>query len=137
MEYDIEELKKIVSPIAKKYGVERVYLFGSRARGDNTPESDFDFSFDPGTLVKFKDYINFIDELESALKHKVDVVYRDDVKCKGFYNRWFLQRYCCMDDRVRNNLEVIMHHCDVFDSLTKRFGDVFDDLCQDDAHNFG
>ncbi|MDR2698771.1 MAG: nucleotidyltransferase domain-containing protein [Candidatus Methanoplasma sp.] len=37
------ELRGIVAPIAKKYGMIRVYLFGSRARGDNNEESDFDF----------------------------------------------------------------------------------------------
>lgn len=30
--YTIEELKAIIIPIAKKYGIQKVYLFGSIAR---------------------------------------------------------------------------------------------------------
>ena len=41
--YTIEEIQKIVSPIAAYHGVERVFLFGSYARGEATPDSDLDF----------------------------------------------------------------------------------------------
>lgn len=34
--YTIDEIRSNISPIAKKYGVERVYLFGSYARGEAT-----------------------------------------------------------------------------------------------------
>jgi hypothetical protein len=40
--YTIEEIKTIVEPIARKYGVARVYLFGSYARGEVTENSDVD-----------------------------------------------------------------------------------------------
>ena len=85
MTTDIEELSRLISPIAAKYGVERVYIFGSRARGDYTEDSDYDLSIDQGNLVRLKDYLNFIDELESVLNCKVDVVCRDDVGKSGFY----------------------------------------------------
>ena len=85
MTTDIRNLSKLIAPIAEKYGVERVYLFGSRARGDYSDESDYDLSIDQGSLVRLRDYLNFIDELESVLKCKVDVVCRDDVGKSGFY----------------------------------------------------
>ena len=37
---EIERIKSIVAPIAQKHGVEKVWLFGSRARGDAQPDSD-------------------------------------------------------------------------------------------------
>ena len=40
--YSIQELKDIVTPLAQKYGAQRVYLFGSYAYGEPTPSSDFD-----------------------------------------------------------------------------------------------
>ncbi|MBQ7569540.1 MAG: nucleotidyltransferase domain-containing protein, partial [Synergistaceae bacterium] len=49
-EAELEELKKIVAPIAEKRGVDKVYLFGSRARGDNRPDSDYDFIISRGKL---------------------------------------------------------------------------------------
>lgn len=48
--YSIEELKSIITPIAEKYGVEKVYLFGSYARGCATSESDIDLRVDKGKL---------------------------------------------------------------------------------------
>ena len=47
--YTIEEIKNIVTPIAKAYGVQRVFLFGSYARGNATSSSDLDFRIDRGT----------------------------------------------------------------------------------------
>ena len=85
MAADIRNLSKLIAPIAKKYGVERVYLFGSRARGDYSDDSDYDLSIDQGSLVKLRDFLDFIDELESVLNCKVDVVCRDDVGKSGFY----------------------------------------------------
>ena len=85
MATDIRDLSKLIAPIAEKYGVERVYLFGSRARGDYSDGSDYDLSIDQGSLVKLRDFLNFIDELESVLNCKVDVVCRDDVGKSGFY----------------------------------------------------
>ena len=48
--YSIEEIKSRVSPIAMRYGVERVYLFGSYAKGCATAESDIDLRVDKGSL---------------------------------------------------------------------------------------
>ena len=48
--YTIDEIKNIVAPIAKAYGVQRVFLFGSYARGEATSSSDLDFRVDKGTL---------------------------------------------------------------------------------------
>ena len=41
--HTFEELHQIVGAIASEYGILKVYLFGSRARGDNRPDSDYDF----------------------------------------------------------------------------------------------
>ena len=85
MDYSVSEISDIVAQIAEKYGVKKVFLFGSRARGDYREDSDYDFSIDQGNLVRLKDFLNFSDELESALNCKVNVVCRDDVGKSGFY----------------------------------------------------
>ncbi len=48
--YSIEEIQSRISPIAMRYGVERVYLFGSYAKGCATAESDVDLRIDKGSL---------------------------------------------------------------------------------------
>ncbi len=41
--YSTEDIKRIVAPIARAYGVGRLSLFGSYARGEATAKSDIDF----------------------------------------------------------------------------------------------
>ncbi|MCU6720533.1 nucleotidyltransferase domain-containing protein [Porcipelethomonas ammoniilytica] len=48
--YKISEIKEIVSPIAQKYGAERIYLFGSYAKGEATSQSDIDLRIDKGKI---------------------------------------------------------------------------------------
>ena len=45
MKYNIpERVLKDISAFAKKYSINKVILFGSRARGDNTERSDIDIA---------------------------------------------------------------------------------------------
>lgn len=46
MIYTIEEITERVRPVAEKYGLRSVYLFGSYARGDATEESDVDHEYE-------------------------------------------------------------------------------------------
>lgn len=71
---DPDALRHMVKPIAERYGVERVYLFGSRARGDFRPDSDYDFLVSPGKLRGLMQYAAFVEDLECALKSHVDVI---------------------------------------------------------------
>lgn len=41
--YTLEEIRSIAIPIARRYGVAALYLFGSYARGEATPGSDLDY----------------------------------------------------------------------------------------------
>ncbi|OCN02841.1 nucleotidyltransferase [Clostridium sp. W14A] len=70
----VEEIKKTVQPIAKKYGVKRVYLFGSYARGDTTEHSDVDLRVDKGSLRGMFALCGLYTELEDALHMKVDLL---------------------------------------------------------------
>jgi len=68
-----EELREIVVPIAERYGAERVFLFGSRARGDNRSDSDYDFYVALGRIKGLK-LCGLLCELEDALGDNVDIV---------------------------------------------------------------
>ena len=46
MIYSVEELKRRIEPIAEKYGLREVYLFGSYARSEATEQSDVDILID-------------------------------------------------------------------------------------------
>jgi len=68
-----DELRKIVAPIAAKYGAGSIYLFGSRARGDNSEGSDYDFYVSLGEVRGLK-LCGLLRELEEALGNSVDIV---------------------------------------------------------------
>jgi len=68
-----EELREVVAPIAKKYGAGGIYLFGSRARGDNSENSDYDFYVILGQIRGLK-FCGLLRELEEALGKEVDLV---------------------------------------------------------------
>ncbi len=71
--YTIEEIKEKAIPIAKKYGVKTLWLFGSYARGEADAESDVDFIIDRGRIVGIE-YFGFVLDLEEIFKCHVDVV---------------------------------------------------------------
>ena len=53
MVYTISEIQARIRPIAEKYGLKTVYLFGSYARGTATEHSDIDLLVDTsGTEIK-------------------------------------------------------------------------------------
>ena len=69
-----ERISRIVTPIAEKYGVNRVSLFGSRAKGSATDGSDYDFLISKGSLGSLLNYVAFVNELEEVFGTHVDVV---------------------------------------------------------------
>ena len=69
----IDEIKTVVSPIAKKYGIKKVVLFGSRARGDYDGKSDYDFFVKKDKSMGLS-YFGFIEDLKEAFSSSVDVV---------------------------------------------------------------
>lgn len=46
MVFTLDELKTKIAPIAEKYGLKAVYLFGSYARNEATDDSDVDILID-------------------------------------------------------------------------------------------
>jgi len=71
---NIEELKQKIYPIAKDYGVDAVYLFGSFACGDATEESDYDLFIKKGKIVGFFRLMSFENALATVLKRPIDIV---------------------------------------------------------------
>lgn len=51
--YTLEEISEKANKIAKDFGVEKVYLFGSYARGEADSASDLDFRVDKGKVRGF------------------------------------------------------------------------------------
>ena len=74
MKYTVAEIKQHVAPVAKRYGVERVLMFGSYARGEAAEGSDVDFRIDSGALRGYFKLAGFCRELGENLQLGVDVL---------------------------------------------------------------
>jgi len=72
--YTIAELQYIIQPVAARYGVERVFLFGSYARGEAVPGSDIDLRIDSGSLRGYFRLAGLHRELQEALVSKIDLL---------------------------------------------------------------
>lgn len=103
MSYNLDkEDEKIIIELAKQYGIEKVILFGSRARGDNRPDSDVDlalsggnylefaFAFDDATNGNVKCDVTYLDhELKMGLRDSINrdgiLLYEDKIDYKRRY----------------------------------------------------
>ena len=69
----ISEIKKTVVLLGKRYGSERIFLFGSYARGDADENSDIDLRIDRGNVHGLQMGALLVD-IEDALGKKVDLL---------------------------------------------------------------
>ncbi len=69
----ITDITYIVKPLADKYNIHQVYLFGSYARKEATEDSDVDILVCGGDKFKLTMVFAFAEELRKALNKDVDV----------------------------------------------------------------
>ena len=69
----LSEIQSIVTQLAKQYGAERIYLFGSYARGDMTNSSDIDLRIDKGNIRGFQ-LGGLLLDLEASLGVPINLV---------------------------------------------------------------
>ena len=68
----LEEIIRIIKPLAEKYHFEEIYLFGSYARGESTADSDLDFLVIGGAQFKKTNIFALGYELSIAFDKEVD-----------------------------------------------------------------
>ena len=71
---NIAAIREMVTPVARRHGVKRVYLFGSRARGDNRPDSDYDFLITKGSVTTLWRMASLWEDMENTFHAPVDVI---------------------------------------------------------------
>ena len=74
LDYVFEQIKKIAS----KYKIEKVVLFGSRARGDNSRVSDYDIAIFGNELSPIDKALFSFDIEEISTLKKIDIVFIDE-----------------------------------------------------------
>ena len=77
--YSIDEIKAMV---AEQYGVARIFLFGSYARGEAKPDSDLDFRVDKGSLRGLIQLGGLYSDLEETFDKKLDLLTTNSLEQK-------------------------------------------------------
>ena len=75
----INEIQNTVKELGGRYGAERIYLFGSYARGDALPGSDVDLRIDKGKIRGLFALSGLCLALEEQLGTKVDLLTSDSL----------------------------------------------------------
>ena len=86
---NLQELKKITSPLCARHKVARLDLFGSYAKGTETPASDVDFcvSFQQLPAAEYSaHYFGFLHDLEDALGLPIDLLTEQSIKRETLRN---------------------------------------------------
>ena len=84
----IEEIRRAVAPICERYGVERLSLFGSYARGEADELSDVDLivdKYDEKKLIGFE-WGGLYADIQEALGVEIDLLSRRSTRQK-FLNK--------------------------------------------------
>ncbi len=91
--FTLKDIVSMVKPIAQKYGVKEIYLFGSYARGEADGDSDLDFLVFGGENFKLTMIFALAEELREVLKKDVDVFEINEInKDSNFYSTIMRER---------------------------------------------
>lgn len=89
----IEDIVRLVKPIAEKYRVKEIYLFGSYARGEADENSDLDFLVFGGDHFRLTLIFALAEELRKAMKKDVDVFEISKInEGSDFYNAIMIEK---------------------------------------------
>lgn len=95
MIYTIEQLKERIAPIADKYGLSAVYVFGSYAKGEATENSDIDILVDKtgSALIGMFALGGLYNDLSDAVEKPIDLVTTGALEQKSTLERtpWFVE----------------------------------------------
>ena len=94
--YTIEKIREKVTPIAKKYGVKKISLFGSYARGEADEKSDLDFLVIGGKNFKLTRIFSLAEDLREVFQKNVDVFEINEINPDSDFYKKIMQETVLM-----------------------------------------
>jgi predicted nucleotidyltransferase len=82
----LSKLRQFRQLYSTEYGIERIGVFGSAARGEQTPESDVDIYYE-GKSMGLKSLVELPELLEKILDAPVDVIRKHENLRPAFIKR--------------------------------------------------
>ncbi len=94
MIYTVDEIRNRVTPVARKYQLKAVYLFGSYARNEATENSDVDILVDrQGSVIRgMFEMGGLYNDLKESMGKEIDLVTTQTLEQKSTQERtpWFV-----------------------------------------------
>lgn len=81
-QYVIEQIKKNKEYLQKEYNIKRIGIFGSYARGEESPDSDIDILVEFSRVPDLFKYVAAEMYLESILHKKIDLVEKNSIRAE-------------------------------------------------------
>ena len=78
--YTKNELKEKLEPIFKAAPIEKAILFGSYAKGLQTPTSDVDIVIDSKGKVRGIDFFGILEDITVCLDKRIDLIERYEIQ---------------------------------------------------------
>ncbi|HEY5583717.1 MAG TPA: nucleotidyltransferase domain-containing protein [Ruminiclostridium sp.] len=78
--YSIEQIKQGIKSIADYYGVEKIYIFGSYARGEANSKSDIDLRIDKGKIKGLFALSGFLSDIKECFEVDIDLITNDGLE---------------------------------------------------------
>ena len=103
-----DSIRLLIRPVAKKYKIDRIYLFGSYARGEATPESDVDLMIEGGDMNGFGGYLEMVEAFQKALGKETDISEYEAIRQNRSRSGRAFQEHFERD-------KVLMYEADVYD----------------------
>ena len=76
----VDSIRPLLLPVIKKYGILRIWLFGSYARGEATADSDIDLLIEGVSAKGMISFLALQEAMEKCLGKKVDLIEYDAAK---------------------------------------------------------
>jgi|SRR5690625_4324555 len=83
----LERHRDQVAHLLARYPINRAWVFGSVARGDDRPGSDLDLLIEPTPNASFTDYVGLEDDLVELLACPIDVVTTRELNSNDLFRR--------------------------------------------------
>jgi len=102
MIYTIEQIQQLITPIAKKYNLKKIWLFGSYARDEANASSDIDLVVEDEDVKDMGlEFVGMMQDFQEVLGKEVDVLTKKQILKKG--------RRITIDDSFRKDGRLIYH----------------------------
>jgi predicted nucleotidyltransferase len=141
MIYTIEQIKELSEPIAQKYKLAALWVFGSYARDEATEDSDIDFLMDDSDSLatNLLDFVDMTEEFKQILNKKIDLLTIETLNApstKRHYSKFIntvIKERLVIYEKNRDTafLEHIIVHCNKIFEYNLRCGDSYDHLLSD------